>query len=46
MDRFDEFLANHWPHLVSRVARLEGMVAVSLAVGLAIFGMLIKMLVG
>lgn len=41
-DRFDEFLANHWPHLVSRVARLEGMFAVGLGIGLAILGILIK----
>ena len=31
--RFDEFLNNHWPHMESRIGRLEGQVYVLLGVG-------------
>jgi len=31
-NRFDEFLLNHWPHLLAKVGRLEGMQKITLTV--------------
>jgi hypothetical protein len=31
-----KFQTNHWPHMTSRVARMEGILAVILAVTLAV----------
>jgi len=44
-DPFNEFLTNHWPHMVSRVARLEGMVAVGLGLGAALVGLVATIVV-
>ncbi len=32
----DKFQTNHWPHMTGRVARIEGMLAVLLALTLAV----------
>jgi hypothetical protein len=32
----DKFQTNHWPHMTGRVARIEGMVAVLVALTMAV----------
>ncbi len=32
----EKFQTNHWPHMTSRVARMEGMLAVLVAITLAV----------
>jgi len=32
----EKFQTNHWPHMTSRVARMEGMLAVLIALTLAV----------
>ena len=32
----EKFQTNHWPHMTSRVARMEGMLAVLIALPLAV----------
>ena len=45
-DRFNEFMDNHWPHMVAKVAALETKVTIGGAIGLAllvaILGVLVK----
>ncbi len=42
MDKFDEFMTNHWPHMVAEVATLKAQIKMGLALGVAILGVLIK----
>jgi len=44
-DRFDEFLLNHWPHLISKVGRLEGMQKGILAVLGALFTAVVTLVI-
>ena len=43
--RLDEFLDNHWPHMESRMGRLEGRVHVLVALGGVTIAGIITMLV-
>ena len=35
-EMLEKFQTNHWPHMTSRVARMEGMLAVLIALTLAV----------
>ena len=47
-ERFNEFMDNHWPHLVSRVGNLEGKLTILLWVtagGLGLLGAILGVLI-
>ena len=39
-ERFDMFIDNHWPHMVSRVGRLEGKTQMIIGFGLGSIALL------
>ena len=41
-ERFNDFMDNHWVHMVAKVARLEGMMYILCGIGLAMVGLLAK----